>query len=72
MAEDERDRRDEREPQGRSERQHNKLADVLAVAEEHEPDAEKSKYRHGVGDGPKSELRNAATRGKTARSAGLA
>jgi hypothetical protein len=48
MAEDERDRRDEHEPQGHSERQDNTLADVLAVAEEHEPDAEKSQYLHGM------------------------
>ena len=48
MSEGEQDGRDEHEPQGRSERQDNKLADVLAVAEEHEPDAEKSKYLHGM------------------------
>ena len=65
MSEDERDRRDEHEPQGPSERQDNKLADVLAVAKEHEPDAEKSKYLHGMRSGPKSELTNAAARGKT-------
>ena len=48
MSEDEQDRRDGHEPQGPSEQQDNKLADVLAVAEEHEPDPEKSKYLHGM------------------------
>jgi hypothetical protein len=48
MSEDEHDHCDEQEPQGSSERQDNELADVLAVAEEHEPDPEKSKYLHGM------------------------